>query len=317
MRIGFRLWNDGRRSCATARHRGWNIIEELVHRGVDALAWQPGEKVDVLIVQRAAQAAQIAEYRRWADQVWVDVNDDYIGPGRADMGFPPELLQEFDGVLVCSDWLRVKCQRLHGNVHWWPEAVDPIFVPEQCAYSDSTTGVRVAWMGGTDNLGWFGLSPIRWVLHEVAARYDFTWVVAVPEKTCRGAGNEDWARGLLPGTIEFHVWEYETLGRIMASCDCSIIPLEQTSWCWAKSDNKPASLMWMGLPIVCEDIRCYEELAPHALVAYQADEWAENLMRIVREPDLRRELGRAGQAWAQAERSAARVADLLLERIGA
>ena len=121
---------------------------------------------------------------------------------------------------------------------------------------------------------------------------------------------------MLPGTVEFYPWEYQTVGALMASCDCSIIPLEQTAWCWAKSDNKAASMMSMGLPLVTEDVKCYDEVAPHALVAYQAEDWAQQLERIVTDPALRRQLGKQGQEWALEERGIEHVTDLLLERLG-
>ena len=316
MRIRFELWNGGDRQCATARQRGWHVIEELQRRGYDADAWDRDHptETDVLVIQRAILPVNLARALEHAEYVWLDANDDYLSPNR-NMGFDPETLTQYHGLLAGSDWLTVKLMRRHPRVRVWREAVDQIYSSQQCEYSRRTKTVRVAWMGGTDNLGWFDLSPIRWVLPDFADRLH--WVLAVPPRTCRGEDNAAIAEELLPGTVEFHPWTYETVGPLMASCDMSIIALEQTERCWSKSDNKPASMMTMGLPVATEEIECYREIGEggYAATAYQAEDWAEVLEKLVGDPTWRRQLGRKGQAWARRERSIERVTDMFLEAI--
>lgn len=316
MRIRFELWNNGDRQCPTARQRGWHVIEELQRRGYDADAWDRDKptKTDVLVIQRAIVPVNLERALEQAEHVWLDVNDDYLTPGR-NMGFDVETLPQYHGLLAGSEWLAVKLAREHPRVRLWREAVDPAYSSQQCAYSRRSRKVRVAWMGGTDNLRWFGLSPLRWVLPDFADRLH--WVVAAPALSAKGADNAALAKELLPGEVEFHPWTYETVGPLMASCDMSIIALEQTEWCWSKSDNKPASMMTMGLPVATEDIECYREIGEggYAATAYQAEDWAEVLEKLIGEPTWRRRLGRKGQAWARRERSIERVTDMFLDAI--
>jgi len=319
MRIRWWLWNNGDRNCATTRHRGWNIIDELRRRDVDAGPYADGETADAIIVQRMAPVAVATRLRQRAGELWLDVNDDYIGAGREYMGFPDATLAEYDGLLVCSNRLRDKLSRLHDNVRLWPEAIDPIYLTRRCEYTDRRNDVRIAWMGGTDNLGWFALSPIRWALPEIAKHFRLTWVIAMPPRTCVGQRNETLARALLPSEVEFHAWEYGTVAKHMASCDLSVIPLEQTDWCWCKSDNKAASLMALGLPVAVEDAQCYHELVRRdetGLLCYYAEEWGRNITRLIAMPDLRRGLGENGRAEALRLRSAGVIATRLLEVLG-
>jgi hypothetical protein len=317
MRIRFHLWQNDR-NCATARQRGFHVIGELQRRGVNAAVWDHAEPCDVVIVQRSISPEWLETLRDTAGSaaVWLDMNDDLYGPHRRHMGFDDHLLRKFDGVLTCSEWLTSKLSEHHERVFTWPEALDPIYSREQCAYRDDTDVLRVAWMGGTDNLRWFELSPIRWVLPEFAHRLH--WVVAAPERACRGELNINVAQELLPGRVDFHPWRYDAVARLMASCDCSLIPLEQTEWCWSKSDNKPASMMAMGLPVVTEDIRCYDALVRHektGLRCYTADDWAAAIERMISDADLRRDLGMRGREAARSMRSIERVTDTLLEAL--
>jgi hypothetical protein len=322
MKLRFFLWNSGRWSCPTARQRGHRVIEELQRRGIDAEAWDRREDCDVLVVQRALTEEGAAHFRAQARSaaLWLDINDDTLGTHRAHMGFDERALDYFDGITTCSEWLAEKVTRLRSNVHVWPEAIDAPYRGEQAVCRECPAPLRVAWMGGTDNLYWFDHSPVRWAFQDLAAELDLHWVIAAPEYTHDGKPNRAIARALLPGTIEFHRWNYETVAPLMASCDCSIIALEQSEWCWSKSDNKPASMMAMGLPVLVEDVPCYRDLVHHeatGLMAYQADEWAENLRCIATDAALRARLGETGRAWAVALRGVEVVADRLLEVVGA
>ena len=319
MKVRFRLWNNGDWKCATTRQRGYRVIEELTRRGVDAAAWDQAEDADVVILQRSA-TAELLKYvkRHVSGQLGLDANDDIFGPHRRHMGFAPATLSEYDGVLTTSSWLQAKLRREHDNVHLWPEAIDKPYMTTRCSYREEVDELRVAWMGGTDNLGWFDLSPIKWAFADLAGAVDFCWVIAAPAQTARGRSNREIAEALLPGRVEFHPWRQMTVAAQMASCDVSIIALEQSEWCWSKADNKAASMMAMGLPTLTEEILCYREMMLHedtGLTAYQADEWTANIRRIAEDADLRERLGVRGRLHARRLRSIKVVTDTLLEAL--
>jgi len=332
LRILIRLLGDGDPQNPTVRQRGIRVREELERRGIEAFFWsEDGPEslhadvrsyydngpADLVLIQRKPSPKRMAAAKALANVVLVDVNDSIFrteGSGSPVVG----LLTEADALLTPSAWLQKTLRVFHPHVYYWPEAIDTNWLQERVKYSRRKKSVRIAWHGYSDNLCWFGLSPIRWALPELADKYNLTWIISCPAMNSAGKSNEEWARELLPGEVEFYPWCRDELAPLMASCDFAAIPLEQSDWTWSKSCNKSASLMAMGLPVILEETPPHAEVTNDGkvgLLAYQAEDWLDGMAKLITQPNLRKKLGRAGRDYALKHYTVQHVVDMLLSHV--
>ena len=103
-------------------------------------------------------------------------------------------------------------------------------------------------------------------------------------------------------------WRSETEVEDLRPFDVGVMPLPEDRWSRGKCGMKALQYMGLAIPTVCSPVGVNSEIirdGENGLLASSEDEWVEKLRMLLRSPDLRLRLGRAGRATVDARYSAA------------
>jgi glycosyltransferase involved in cell wall biosynthesis len=156
-------------------------------------------------------------------------------------------------------------------------------------------------------IGWTGshstvahLLTLERVLRRLAERERFR---------LRVIGAPDMRLDALAGiALDVLPWRSETEVEDLRPIDIGVMPLPDDRWSRGKCGMKALQYMGLGLPTVCSPIGVNSTIVrdgDNGLLAVTEDEWLEKLTRLLRCPELRERLGRAGRATVEARYSAA------------
>jgi len=87
-------------------------------------------------------------------------------------------------------------------------------------------------------------------------------------------------------------WDGAAFGRELARANVVIIPINSNPFTLCKSNNRLATALWYGVPVIADRIPAYDELAPFAFV----DDWEAGMRHCIaasREAQLRTVAGSA------------------------
>lgn len=148
-----------------------------------------------------------------------------------------------------------------------------------------TEGVVIGWSGSHSTSRYLHL------LDEVLRELQQTDAIRV-----RVIGDPDFeVKGL---SLEAMPWVLETEVQDLCEIDIGVYPLSAEEWVLGKSGLKALQYMGLAIPTVAQRIGAnLEIITPDAngLLAGGPEEWRAALRRLIRDPDLRRQLGEAGR----------------------
>ena len=155
-------------------------------------------------------------------------------------------------------------------------------------------------------IGWTGsystvkhLLTIAGALRRLAARERFRLrVVGPPAVTLAGLEGLD---------LDVVPWRSETEVEDLRAIDVGVMPLPDDRWSRGKCGMKALQYMGLSIPTVCSPVGVNTEIihdGENGLLASNEDEWVEKLSLLLRSPQLRESLGRAGRATVEARYSA-------------
>ena len=333
MKLGFSLWANGDPDEPTARQRGIRIADELLKQGHEVGFFTPGGKgslntkirdrysegpFDALIVQRCT-SLELTEYsKKFTDCLILDANDSIFDSRDPRGNEYVDMLKLYDKITTCSIHLKDKLSQYHDNIFYWPEAIDAVYLDTNSSYSKNTKNITIVWMGLHDNLAWFERSPIRWILDDVAKKISLKWIIASPMMSSSGRINAQWAKDILPGEVEHHIWKIDEVADLMAQGDMAVIPLEQSDWTWCKSCNKAASFMSLGVPVIAENTPAHRGIIVHeknGMLCYQAEDWYNSILKLASKPKMRKAIGISGQEHARKTYNPTAIAEELIHII--
>lgn len=118
-------------------------------------------------------------------------------------------------------------------------------------------------------------------------------------------------------------WSVQSEATAIAACDVGIMPLSDTPWERGKCGYKLIQYMACGLPVIASPVGINVEIVAAGTDGFLAatdSQWTEGLLRLARDPDLRRQMGAQGRAKVERDFSvqavAPRMAALLKEAAG-
>lgn len=164
-------------------------------------------------------------------------------------------------------------------------------------------------------IGWIG-SPSTWDAYMVPMMPLFTDVAQTEAARihavgCGSGGGHHSLLDRLPWTEQSEVAQIQAM-------DIGIMPLTDTPWARGKCGYKLIQYMACGLPVVASPVGVNAEIVEDGVNGFLAEteaEWRSALTRLLRDPDLRHRMGRAGRAKVEAQYSlqvwGPRVAGLL------
>jgi glycosyltransferase involved in cell wall biosynthesis len=108
--------------------------------------------------------------------------------------------------------------------------------------------------------------------------------------------------------VEVLPWRSETEVSDLRPIDIGIMPLPEDRWSRGKCGMKALQYMGLAIPTVCSPVGVNSAIigdGENGMLAETEDEWVEKLTRLLRSPELRERLGRAGRETVEARYSAA------------
>ena len=102
--------------------------------------------------------------------------------------------------------------------------------------------------------------------------------------------------------VETRAWDMDREAEDFRSLDIGVYPLADDAWNAGKSGLKAVQYMASGVPFVMTPVGVCAAMGRPGethLVAVTDDEWLDALRRLLDDEELRREVGRAGRAFAE------------------
>ncbi len=205
-----------------------------------------------------------------------------------------ELMGLADHVVVCTPHLEEVAARYNTNVTRISSTIDlDIYHPRP--HRPRVDGVVVGWSGSHSTSPYLHL--LDGVLGELQ-RCDGIRVKVIGDGAFRIPGVE----------VEALPWRLESEVADLSEIDIGVYPLPDEEWVLGKSGLKALQYMALGIPTVAQRIGANIDIiedGKNGLLAGNVEEWAEALRRLVRDPELRAELGNKGRRTVAARYSVA------------
>lgn len=196
-----------------------------------------------------------------------------------------ELMALADEVVVCTERLADIARRHSPRVTNISSTIDTdAYRPRP--HRERTDGVVLGWSGSHST------SPYLHLLDDVLGELQRTEGVRV-----RVIGDASFR---VPGVeVEASEWHLEREVDDLLEIDVGLYPLPDEEWVLGKSGLKALQYMALEIPPVVQAVGANLEIVrdgENGLVARTPEEWIGALRRLVRDPELRRRLGRAARA---------------------
>lgn len=118
--------------------------------------------------------------------------------------------------------------------------------------------------------------------------------------------------------LEVMPWAESTESALIQGMDIGLMPLDDTPWSRGKCGYKIIQYMACGLPVVASPVGVNSDIVEDGVTGFLANtpaEWRQAIARLLRDPEMRRRMGRAGRRRVEERYSlqvwGPRVADLL------
>jgi len=198
----------------------------------------------------------------------------------------PRVMATAETVVVGNTHLAGYAQQFARRVRVIPTVVDLAGYPNHRQIGNSDK-VRVGWIGTPMTAHYVrALIPVMERLQRTHPKLNFRLI---------GAGNGFSCNGL---RAEVAAWSRETESELLMGCDIGIMPLPDTEFTRGKCGLKLIQYMASGLPVVASPVGVNREIVEEGRNGYLAsseEEWFAKLDRLIRDAELRMNLGKAGR----------------------
>lgn len=153
-------------------------------------------------------------------------------------------------------------------------------------------GVVLGWIGTRGNLRY--LASLAEVLQRLSTRVRGLTLKII----CDGFIDLEGVR------IIKKKWQLDDEPTDLFTMDIGLMPLPDDLWTRGKCGYKILQYMAAGLPVVASPVGVNANIVRHGVNGFWAstqEEWADGLVKLVENPDLREQMGRAGRALVQNE----------------
>ena len=218
-----------------------------------------------------------------------------------------------DCVITGNDYLAAFAKAVKGRDERPTVAVLPTPVDTGALkpkrYDRKGEGVTIGWIGTKGNLS--SLELIREPLKKLMNSYPSLRVKIISSDATR-----------IPGlSVDFKPWDAEDEAEDLRSLDIGVMPLEDDLWTRGKGGYKLLQYMAAGVPAVASPVGINSEIIKdevNGFLASDGEQWLIKLGRLVEDPQLREEIGKAGRETVESDFSLGRYNErlaLLLENL--
>jgi glycosyltransferase involved in cell wall biosynthesis len=301
----YRLYNGKRQSVSSTVMAYLSRIASLVNSHLFDLLWIEKE----LLPWLPAWGEQILS--RWHIPCVVDYDDAVFH--RYDMHANPlirallgekidAVMRHATTVVVGNDYLTERARHAKAKrIEYLPSVVDANRYSIQDKAGEQ---FRIGWIGSPITAPYLGL--IRDALEDVTKQIDVRLVLV-------GSGIQD----PLPGVAkELLPWSEDSEVAHIQSFDVGIMPLLDGPFEQGKCGYKLLQYMACGLPVIASPVGVNSHIVEQGktgFLASRAAEWKQALVMLSQNPNLRRDLGKAGRKKVEQEYSLKITAPRLFE----
>jgi len=188
-------------------------------------------------------------------------------------------------VVAGNDFLAAYARRYNQNVTILPTAVDT----ERFRLRDSSRQVghcTIGWIGSHTTIKY--LYSLRSIFERLAKSHSFELKVV-------GASFSLSFNGL---QVRQQEWSLEREVKDFQSCDIGVYPLWNDDWSKGKCGFKAIQFMSVGVPVIASKVGVNRNIIQdgvNGFLAASEQEWCDKLALLLKNPDLRREMGLAGR----------------------
>jgi glycosyltransferase involved in cell wall biosynthesis len=228
-------------------------------------------------------------FQRLSSRFFVDYDDaPYANYSRWPIfrGKIPQIMALAETVVVGNNHLAGYARQFARRVCVIPTVVDLPRYPNQRRVDASET-IQVVWIGTPLTTEYLKpLIPVMERLQSEHPRLSFRFI---------GAADGILRNGLRAETV---AWSEQKETGLLSECDIGIMPLPDTEFTRGKCGLKLIQYMACGLPVVASPVGVNREIVEEGKNGYLAsseDEWFAKLDKLIRDPALRKNLGKAGR----------------------
>jgi hypothetical protein len=308
-------------SAASTRLRCHDIVLQLGRMGHDARVVtareEPGAGILVLSKRYDVQAHQLARRVRDAGgSVVLDLCDNHFdqAPDDARSGARrrrlTSILDAIDHLVVSTDALAAIVRRHTGYSGAMTVIGDPVDDPaldrvrrgwRQALASLRLEGLqrrRLRDRSGAIRLIWFGAHGVSYAdggMLDLLAIADLLRRIPRLELTVLSNSWRKYWRHIrrLGVPTRYFEWNPRTFAPLLRAHDICVIPIRVNPFTICKSNNRAATALWHGLPVVANAIPSYVELQPFTML----DNWDAGLHTYIDHPEIAAEHVRQGRGY--------------------
>jgi glycosyltransferase involved in cell wall biosynthesis len=337
------IWTNqtskGRIACFLADHDGCgnyrmkNPYRGMILRGWDVMftTYAPDEFIawpDVIVVQRACADHMLdvaAKAKALGKKIIYEIDDLFhalhpSNPVTPSFAEHPEWLRNMEKLIYQADALTVSTPellrqygRFNSNAHIVPNFIDLGLIP-QPILENHTGKIRIGWGGSATHN--HDMLEIVGAVTKVMAIYPNTQLIFM------GTDYRGYFPQVAADRMEWFppTWGHEDVTgdyyKIInqARLDIALAPISNTTFNKAKSSIKILEAMAWGIVPVASDVEPYH-LELHqtkmGFLAKNERDWIKYLSRLIEDPELRLEMGKAGQAYVWNQRGVTHMTDIV------
>lgn len=174
-----------------------------------------------------------------------------------------------------------------------PTCVNPDVYPV-AGHARSGADVQLVWIGSSSTLQ--GLEAVKPLLEQIGRAYSGLFLKLICDRFLDLTNLR-----VLPCP-----WSETTEATELAAADIGISWLPNDLWSRGKCGLKVLQYMAAGLPVIANPVGVQAELVRHGDTGFLAEtpeQWIEAIGRLARDPELRRDMGRAGRRLVERDYS--------------
>ena len=194
-----------------------------------------------------------------------------------------------DMVIVGSDYLAQQGQSFNSNIHILPIGLNTSdYKPDSDIKKDDNI-IRLVWIGSDNTLSY--LKDIVPVIEEIGSKYNNVKLRIICDSFLDLKNIE----------VEKRKWAAQTRGHDLCTSDIGLAPLPENPFTRGKCSFKVLEYSAACLPVIASPIGTNSKYIKDKITGFLANnyiQWYDSLVELIENANLRIEMGKAGQSYA-------------------
>ena len=318
----------GNESYPSSRYRGYNFSKILNNLRVQTEIWPQGSLRDPLrlikVILKLFRNKNLVYFqkinnvyslplfllsKKFSNKVIFDFDDSIFLEQPLRFRF---IAKHSEIIVAGNSYLADYARQYNSNVYVIPTSIDLEAIknikPESKNKKDKK--IIIGWIGTYDNLKY--LQEVKNPLENLANKYDIELQIIGPQNSLEGLPQFKNLK------IKVTPWKLETEWKELSKIDIGIMPLPDDKWTRGKCGLKALQYMALEIPAIASNVGTNKEIiqnGKNGFLASNEKDWTNYLEKLIQNPKLREELGKAGRKTVEKDYSLEKNAKKLAEII--